>query len=149
MSRWKITGTVTRMKTIFTLIFGIIACFSLSAQSSYHTINISGPEYLTIESFQGIETKSIIPSEDGSFSITLFNTNYSESGVITTNNFQCYLSYKGKRISDYFNCSIRCRKEGKYSKYVWPGTVPIGNEKYVTVQFGREPIARDRRDDDY
>jgi hypothetical protein len=52
-------------------------------------------------------------------------------------------------VSDYFDTTIRCRKSGEKTVYAWPGDVPKGYEKYITVQFGREQkqIVKDRRDD--
>ena len=61
--------------------------------------------------------------------------------------FDWYLSYKGKRVSDYYSSTIRCRKTEQRTVRCWPDEVPRGYESYVTVQFGREQAPRDRRDD--
>jgi hypothetical protein len=85
---------------------------------------------------------------DGTFAVEFRNGN-SEGENITF-----YLSYSGKRISDYYNNRV----PGGYGDRIygwhdgvltlnllpWPNTVPKGNEKYVTLQLGRE---KDRRDD--
>lgn len=133
------------------LIFTTIFICSLSYSQAYKSINIGpAPEYVTIESFAGIDINAISYSHSTGFSITFFNTNYNYQGERNNYSFDYYLSYKGKRVSDYFSTNISCRREKTISNiYVWPSTVPAGNEKYVTVQFGREKPKRDRRDDEY
>ena len=82
-----------------------------------------------------------------------YTVNCCKSGPADGNaiHFDVYLSYKGKRVSDYysFGAPPGCNY-GSASRTVtvWPDEVPEGHEKYVTVQTGREPAKRDRRDDD-
>ena len=107
--------------------------------------------YETISSSEGIVVKSITVNQDRSLTVEFFNSNRRgyERAVINYS-FEWYLSYKGKRVSDYYQESIVRDGSSTRKVYCWPGEVPAGNEKYVTVQFGKESTkpARDRRDDD-
>lgn len=131
------------------LIILISLCFSLKTRAqAYQQLRIADWEYATEESHTGIVCESINPKEDGTYSVSLFNSNYSDSGVITTYSFTWYLSYKGKRISDYNKTSLRCRRSTTINAYAWPESVPTPYRKYVTVQFG---VVRETnyRDDEY
>ena len=119
---------------------------SVSAQA-YRSLNLVSPDYVTNESFSGIEVRAIEVQGDGSYSVELFNSNYGSSREVITNSFEWYLSYKGKRVSDYFKSSIRGRYTSIKTVWAWPNEVPKGYEKYVTVQFGRD-VKKDYRDDD-
>lgn len=137
---------VMRMKKIlFSLLLCAISCVTGLAEPQ---LNIVGPTYSTVESISGIEVSAVIPQADGSYEVTLYNSNrdgYSYSEIITYS-FEWYLSYKGKRCSDYYKSAIREGKKASKKVFAWPGVVPSGNERYVTVQLGREPKARDYRD---
>ncbi len=110
-----------------------------------------------IHSHTGIEVKSIVLQSDGSYAVELCNTNtryskyYGQLTVRPYYIFDWYLSYKGERVSDYFNAKVRVEESVTKTVFAWPDEVPKGHERYVTVQFGREParvnIPRDRRDD--
>ena len=114
---------------------------------AYRSINIVEPDYITINSSEGIVVQDITVNQDKSLTVTLTNTNRSTSGEVKTYSFEWYLSYKGKRVSDYYTESLRCRKTASRTVYIWPNSVPAGYENYVTVQLGREPRKKDRRDD--
>lgn len=120
---------------------------------AYKPISISRAEYNTHNSYSGIDINGITPQADGSYMVEFYNTNYNDpyDGVsyYTSYSFEWYLSYKGKRVSDYYKSTIRCRKSESKSVYSWPNEVPKGYERYVTVQFGREQVKvyKDRRDD--
>ena len=134
------------MKRIFLLL--LFVCITPCVYSqTYVGINIVEPEYNTYDSFSGIVVSSITPQSNGSYDVVLYNSNHDDDyNCYTYYRFEWYLSYKGKRVSDYFSSSIRCRKSSNKSVLPWPDEIPKGNEKYVTVQFGHE-IHRDRRDD--
>lgn len=92
---------------------------------------------------------SITPQSDGSYLVVTAPTSKPSS-------FEWYLSYKGKRVSDYYK-SVFLRESvfadaitwsQSVKVWAWPDEVPVGHEKYVTVQLGREPRVKDRRDDD-
>jgi hypothetical protein len=143
------------MKRLFILIAVAllpIGNLSLKAQA-YKGLNIAGAEYNTRSSSRGINVDLIEPQSDGSYLVKLNNTNnndpYDGVSYITSYSFEWYLSYCGKRVSDYYNSTIRCKKNETKYVYAWPGKVPKGKERYVTVQFGRESgeIKKDRRDD--
>lgn len=117
--------------------------------AQYWIPNFVEPEYVTISSTQGISVNSITPNYNGSYSVNIGNSNRGNQGEITSYSFEWYLSYKGKRVSDYYHETIRCQQSSTRTVYCWPDEVPSGNERYVTVQLGQEPAKRDRRDDDY
>lgn len=125
--------------------FTLSLCFcSLIYGQAYRPITIADVDYVTINSTNGISVDSIIYGKDGYYSVYLKNNNYNNSGERNTYTFQWYLSYKGKRVSDHFDAALKCREQ-KYIKVLcWPDEVPKGNEKYVTVQLGKE---KNRRDD--
>lgn len=127
-----------KMKKIFVSIF-----FLFLVISAYG-------ERITIESYAGIEVSDITPQNDGAYIVSLYNANYySHAGMYDYCAFTWYLSYKGQRVSDYYNSHIRCQSGEEKTVYAWPNEIPKGYEKYVTVQFGREQkqIVKDRRDD--
>lgn len=90
---------------------------------------------------------SVAPQNDGSYLVTFFNSNGMEDRHYPTYTFEWYLSYKGKRVSDYYTAAVVARSSGQQTARCWPGEVPRGHESYVTVQFGREKAPKDRRDD--
>ena len=116
--------------------------------AQYWIPNFVEPEYVTISSKEGISVSSITPNQNSSYCVELYNNNRGNQGEITSYNFEWYLSYRGERVSDYFQETIRCGQSSSRTVYAWPGEVPSGNEKYVTVQLGRQPARKDRRDDD-
>lgn len=134
------------MKRIL-LIIMLYSGISYTNAQAYIPLNIQESENVTINSKEGIVVQGTIVNKDKSITVTLMNTNYSNSGERNTYTFDWYLSYRGKRVSDYYTEAIRCRKTESRTVYFWPNSVPIGHEKYVTVQLGREPRKKDRRDD--
>lgn len=122
---------------------------SMPAKAQYWIPNFVEPEYVTKSSSSGISVNSITTNYDGSYTVILSNDNGGSLGYVISYSFEWYLSYKGKRVSDYFQETIECGRSSSRTVYCWPDEVPTGNERYVTVQLGREPVKRDRRDDDY
>lgn len=104
-------------------------------------------EYNTNRSYVGIVVNYITPQGSGSYAVELYNANYNDEDCYTSYAFDWYLSYKGKRVSDYYSSTIRCRDTEQRIVRCWPDEVPRGYESYVTVQFGREKAPKDRRDD--
>ena len=101
-------------------------------------------ETYEVESEKGIVVQSTTVNSDKSITATFFNrnnkdftTDYNSTKYIYT--FKWYLSYKGKRVSDYYTEYIPCQQMASRTVYIWPDEVPKGNEKYVTVQLGLEP----------
>lgn len=128
--------------------FMLLVGTSATNAQVYRSLNIQRSENVTINSQDGIVVQITTVNDDKSITVTFMNSNYNNDGERNTYNFEWYLSYKGKRVSDYYNEAIRCRQTGSRTVYCWPNTVPAGHEKYVTVQMGREPRKKDRRDDD-
>lgn len=121
---------------------------STAANAQYHSLNIIPTENVTIKSKEGIVVQNTTVNTDKSITVTLLNTNTDGDNSRDTYTFEWYLSYKGKRVSDYYNEAIRCKRTASRTVFVWPEEVPNGNEKYITVQLGREPRKKDPRDDD-
>ena len=137
------------MKQFF--LFFIASFISIAAYSqAYRGITIGPPpEHVQIQSYQGIEVQSLTYDRSSGFTVKFMNTNYNRSDEKNSYCFDWYLSYKGKRVSDYYSSTIYCRREQvRTNVFCWPGEVPSGNERYVTIQFGKEKPKRDRRDDD-
>lgn len=129
---------------LLTFIVAIMARGTLKAQA-YRSFNIVEPTYKTVYTTNGIEVKTVTYNQGDSYTVGLKNSNYCNSGEVTSNEFEWYLSYKGKRISDYYKETLRCNNSTTRKVYCWPGEVPVGNEKYVSVQLGKQ---KDSRDDD-
>lgn len=136
------------MKKLLIMVFLIGGMCSVTYSQAYKVPNFVEPEYVTISSKEGISVSSVTPKQDNSYEVVLYNNNRGTSGNITSYSFEWYLSYKGERVSDYYQETIRCWQSSSRTVYCWPGEVPSGDERYVTVQLGREPAKRDRRDDD-
>lgn len=128
----------------FILFASMMAC----AKAQYVPLNIVRAEDVTIESKEGIVVQSTSVNTDKSITVTLYNSNSDRDYERNTYTFVWYLSYKGNRISDYYTEAIRCRRTSSRTVNFWPGEVPNGYEKYVTVQLGHEPRKKDPRDDD-
>jgi len=136
------------MKKIIVSIFLFFSFFTIIGRSAYQTINVVGPEYKTVKSTKGIVVQQASLNSDDSITVVLKNSNRCNVPEIATYTFEWYLSFKGKRISDYFTASVRCDQSEKQTVYFWPDTVKPGQEKYITVQLGRKAKKKDRRDDD-
>ena len=128
--------------------FLLLVGTSAANAQAYRPLNIQRSENVTVNSKEGIVVQATTINDDKSFTVTFMNSNYNNDGERNTYIFEWYLSYKGKRVSDYYTEAIRCRQTGSRTVYYWPNTVPAGHEKYVSVQLGREPRKKDRRDDD-
>ena len=128
----------------------LLLCLICTSTQMCFAITIIPSQYETVKSHDGIIVKNITINDDKSLTIIFENansSNYNTTGTYVTNAFEWYLSYKGKRVSDYYTEAIRCGQKSSHTVLYWPGEVPNGNEKYITVQLGREPKKRDRRDD--
>lgn len=130
------------------LIAFMLLAGTFTTKAQYVPLNIVPAEHVTINSKEGIVVQSATVNADKSITVTLLNTNANGDNSYDTYTFEWYLSYKGKRVSDYFTEAIRCKRTACHTVYIWPGEVPSGNEKYVTVQLGHEPRKKDPRDDD-
>jgi len=130
------------------LVIVVLIGYNVSYSQAYRVPNFVESDYITVSSKEGIRVSSITPNQDKSYEVVLYNNNRPNPGEIATYNFEWYLSYKGKRVSDYYQESVRCGFSTTRKVYCWPDEVPAGHEMYVTVQLGREPAKRDPRDDD-
>lgn len=140
------------MRKLFYVLMLMMCSNFICTQVSF-AITIIPSTYVTINSHEGIIVQGTTINQDKSITATFKNinsSNYDSSGEVITYSFEWYLSYKGKRVSDYYTDALRCGKTTSHTVFIWPGEVPNGYEKYVTVQLGRErkAIKKDRRDDD-
>lgn len=103
---------------------------------------------------EGISVREITPNQDdkgvldGTYTVKFRDNTVRYLGDDHPNNFTWYLSYKGKRVSDYYYSTATSMSVFSVKAVAWPDAVHKGYEKYVTAQLGKEPPKRDRRDDD-
>lgn len=122
------------------------------AQSAYSVPNFLPPDRYSSTNMQAILVESITPiaSDANGYEIKFCDSQNVDRAVEQyATAFMFYLSYKGKRVSDYKTANSNYKYRFECTCYAWPGSVPSGYEKYVTVQIGEEPrnIKKDRRDD--
>ena len=122
-----------------------------TANAQYNTLNVRSADRYSSTNVSAISVESITPTagDVNGYEIKFCdsqNVNRAEEQYATS--FEYYLSYKGKRVSDYKSINSNYQHYFTSKCYVWPDAVPKGNEKYVTVQIGREPMKKDPRDDD-
>ena len=118
-------------KTLFTLLFAG-ATTGLFAQSD---ISVSGIDYSPATG------KYTVKFRDNS---NVYLSDHNSTA------FTWYLSYKDKRVSDYFYDNSGGNRNFYKTVRPWPDEVPSGREEYVTAQLGREPRQhpKDPRDDE-
>ena len=96
-------------KSIFFILF-MMGLGILKTQAQYNTLNVIREDYVTVSSKEGISVSSVTPNQDKSYTVVLKNNNTNDVGEIKSCCFEWYLSYKGKRVSDYYQETIRCGK---------------------------------------
>lgn len=127
------------MKKFFLITLILGCCFNLFGWGSAYSVpNFVGPEYVTINSSQGILIENVSVFSYNSIKVVFKNANRCNEPEIATYAFQYYLSYRGQRVSDYFNAAVRCSRSESYTVNFWPDTIPAGNESYISVQFGSD-----------
>ena len=139
------------------LLMGII---EVSAQSAYSVPNFrsADKETSTDESAISVDYITPIAGDENGYEISFRDAqNVNRAVEQYATSFKFYLSYKGKRVSDYKSANSNYKYKFTYKWYVWPNIVPKGDEKYVTAQIGMEienrncsgntTIRKDRRDD--
>jgi len=138
-------------KKLLSLILFLMIAIGASAQA-YAIPRFRSADRYSSSDMSAISVESITPiSGDENGYVIKFcdsqNVNRAEEQYATA--FKFYLSYKGKRVSDYKMANSDYQYHFSCTCYVWPDSVPAGYEKYVTVQIGTEPsdIKKDRRDD--
>ena len=99
-----------------------------------------------------VERITVNSERDGiSYSVTFRDTSIRSFRDERPNQFVWFLSYRGRKVSDYFHSAATSMGSFTIRAVAWPGEIPRGHERYVTAQLGRERTAnrpRDRRDDD-
>jgi hypothetical protein len=136
-------------RLIYVLTF-IMVAIGVYAQSAYKVPNFRSADRYTSSKMSAISVEMITPisGDENGYEITFLDSqNVNRAVEQYATSFKFYLSYKGKRISEYQSANSNYKYTFTYKCYVWPGMVPKGNEKYVTAQIGEEPQKRDRRDD--
>lgn len=123
---------------------------AVGASAQYVVPNFRSADRYTSSNMSAISVEIITPisGDENGYEITFRDSQNVDRAVEQyATSFKFYLSYKGKRISDYKLANSNYQYKFTYKCYVWPDMVPKGYEKYVTVQIGDEPKKRDRRDD--
>lgn len=138
-------------KLVYTLFLLLIVFIEGNAQSAYQIPHFRSADKYKSTDMSAISVLSVEPmSEDKNGYVITFrdsqNTNRAVEQYATS--FKFYLSYKGKRISEYQSANSNYDYKFTCKCYVWPNIVPVGDEKYVCVQIGTEPRKKDSRDDD-
>ena len=137
-------------KLIYILLL-LMATMGVCAQSAYVVPNFRSAERYTSSNMSAISVEMISPisGDENCYEITFLDSqNVNRAVEQYATSFKFYLSYKGKRISEYQSANSNYKYTFTYKCYAWPVMVPKGNEKYVTVQIGNEPRKKDPRDDD-
>ena len=150
MRRWDITANYSMQKRLLSLFMLLVIAIGASAQA-YRVPTFRSAERSTSTDMSAISVESVYPiSEDeNGYSISFIDTqNVNRAVEQYATSFKFYLSYKGKRVSDYKSANSNYQYKFTEKCYTWPGTVPKGHEKYVSVQIGTEPKKKDPRDDD-
>lgn len=98
-----------------------------------------------------VSVSKIERNTDGSYKVSFVDNSNVYLSDHNETAFIWYLSYKGKRVSDYFHSNSNGYRSFWKAGFAWPDEVPVGYEKYVTAQIGKEPepIHKDSRDDEY
>lgn len=140
---------MNKTKTIILSLIAIIMTMTLNAQ--YNTLNVRSADRYTSTMVSAISVENITPTagDANGYEIKFCDAqNVNRAVEQYATSFEYYLSYKGKRVSDYKKANSNYQHYFTSKCYTWPDAVPKGYEKYVTVQIGREPVKKDRRDDD-
>ena len=125
-----------RIRKIAMLILFVATGTLAMAQSNISIVNIE------------VNKENGVPN--GAYSVRFFNSDNDGLLLGQTPSYTVatwYLSYKGKRVSDYYTTSVGYGRVYA-TALAWPDEIPKGNERYVTAQLGKEPAKKDRRDDD-
>ena len=75
------------MKKFFLFSLLIFSFFTVVGRSAYQTINVIGPEYVTVKSTQGIVVESASLNSDKSITVILKNSNRCNEPEIATYTF--------------------------------------------------------------
>ena len=138
-------------KTLILFQLLLMAPIGTFAQSAYVVPNFRSADKYSSTNMNAISLESITPLSNNEYGYEIKfcdtqNTNRAVEQYATS--FTFYLSYKGKRISDYQTANSNYKYHFTCTCYIWPNAIPKGHERYVTVQMGKEPIKKDPRDDD-
>lgn len=128
-----------------------MAAIGVHAQSAYSGLNVRSADRYTSNNDKYISVVSITPVEgdENGYSIEFRDSqNVNRAVEQYATSFKFYLSYQGKRVSDYQQANSNYKYTFTCKCYAWPGKIPNGHEKYVSVQIGNEPRKKDPRDDD-
>ena len=136
-------------KKILSLLLLLIVTIGASAQ--YVVPNFRSADRYTSSNMSAISVEIITPisGDENCYEITFLDSqNVNRAVEQYATSFKFYLSYIGKRVSEYQSANSNYKYTFTYKCYAWPDMVPKGYEKYVTVQIGNEPRKKDPRDDD-
>jgi hypothetical protein len=128
-------------KLIYVLLL-LMATIGVHAQSAYVVPNFRSADRYTSSDDKYISVVSVIPISGDANGYTIeFRDSQNVDRAIEqyATSFKFYLSYQGKRVSDYQQANSNYKYTFTCKCYVWPGKIPNGHEKYVSVQIGEEP----------
>lgn len=138
----------------FFILCVLMTLVSLSANAqfgnAYQTLNVRSADRYSSTNRSAISIESVTLVADGNgYEIKFCDTqNVNRAVEQYATSFEYYLTYNGKRVSDYQTANSNYKYYFTSKCYTWPNAVPKGYENYVTVQLGREPAKKDSRDDD-
>ena len=137
-------------KKSFNILLFLMVAIGTSAQSAFWTPNFRSADRYTSDNDKYISVIRVTPisGDANGYSVEFQDSQNVDRAVEQyATSFKFYLSYQGKRVSDYQQANSNYKYKFTYNCYAWPGKVPNGHEKYVSVQIGGEPKKTDRRDD--
>lgn len=137
-------------KVLFIIFLFLAVAIGTHAQSAYSVPNFRSADRYSSSNMNAISVESITPinGDANGYEIKFCDSqNINRAVEQYATSFKYYLTYKGKRVSDYQSANSNYKYQFICTCYVWPGSVPAGHEKYVSVHIGGEPKKTDRRDD--
>lgn len=129
----------------------LVVAIGAVAQSAYVVPNFRSADRYSSTNMSAISVEGIIPisGDENGYEIKFCDSQNVDRAVEQyATAFKFYLSYKGKRVSEYISANSNYEYRFTCTCYIWPNIVPKGHEKYVNVQIGLEPKKKDPRDDD-
>ncbi len=138
---------MSKRSLLFLLFLFPLSVVEISAQT-YVVPNFRSADRYTSENDKYISVVSISPitGDANGYSIEFRDAQNVDRAVEQyATSFKFYLSYQGKRVSDYQQANSNYKYNFTCKCYAWPGKVPSGHEKYVSVQIGEEPKPERRK----
>ena len=137
------------LKRNFFLIFFLLSFYMVKVVGQAYVVpNFRSADRYTSDNDKYISVISVAPisGDANGYSIEFRDAQNVDRAVEQyATSFKFYLSYQGKRVSDYQQANSNYKYNFTCKCYAWPGKVPSGHEKYVSVQIGEEPKPERRK----